>query len=87
MTRDANPFVFRLFANEIAELKQPAGEGGFQSFQTRLLNELETSGDTITLTDEEMGKLLRYMTRYKSGGFQGHLRSALIRSFRSLIDD
>ncbi len=82
----AGPFVFELTPHEISELKEPAGEGGFQSFQDRLLNELATTGDKISLDDEEFGKLVRYMTRYKSGGFQGHLREAFIRSFKSLLD-
>lgn len=86
MTREANPFIFKLSSHEIAELKEPAGEGGFQTLQARLISELESTGDTITLTDEEIGKLLRYMTRYKSGGFQGHLRNAFVRSFRGLLD-
>lgn len=81
----ASPFIFKLEQREIAELKQPAGEGGFQSFQERLLNELEKTGDTISLDDDEFGKLARYMTRYKSGGFQGHLREAFIRSFKDLF--
>ena len=85
MAREANPFVFKLTSAEIAELKEPAGEGGFQNLQTRLLSELESTGDTVTLTDEEAGKLLRYMSRYKSGGFQGHLRNAFARSFRTLL--
>lgn len=82
----AGPFVFRLNPHEIAEIQNPAGEGGFQSFQDRLLGELAVTGDTVNLDDEELGKLIRYMTRYKSGGFQGHLREAFIRSFRSLLD-
>jgi hypothetical protein len=85
VSRDPGPFVFHLEKGEVMELNEPAGEVGFQDLQELLLSQLATTGNVISLTDEELGRLIRYMTRYKSGGFQGHLRNAFTRSLKDLL--
>lgn len=74
-------FVFHLTDAEAAEMRGPvAGSGGQQSFHRSILADLERS-HTIPFDDKRLGKLIRYMTMYgHSGGFQGRLRRAFIRS-------
>lgn len=39
----------------------------------------------VSLTDSELGELIRYMTQYGEGGFQGRLRRAFLRSVYELL--
>lgn len=80
----AKPFVLTLNTDEIALLRQPAGSGGHQSLHRRL-NEQLSQGDSLILDDAEIGQVLRYMSQYGSGGFQGRLREALIRPLREVL--
>ena len=80
----AKPFVFTLNPDEIALLAQPAGTGGHQSLHKRL-NEQLAQGNNLTLNDAELGQVLRYMSQYGSGGFQGRLRDAMSRSLREVL--
>lgn len=82
--RTAKPFVFTLLDDEVAELKEAVGTGGHQSLHRRLMQELR-DGNTVTFTDDQLGELIRYMTRYGSGGFQGRLRNAFGRSLKDLF--
>lgn len=83
--RTAKPFEFQLSEAEAAEITGAVGTGGHQSLHRRLCAQLE-KGRTLTLTDEQMGELIRYLTRYGSGGFQDKLRRAFARSFADLFD-
>jgi hypothetical protein len=67
-----------LTEGEAAELIQPSGEGGHQRF-----HELQEDGMTISLTDEQLGRIVRYIGAYGGGGFQGRLRRAFR---RALVD-
>jgi hypothetical protein len=78
------PFVFVLTQDEADVIAQPAGEGGHQGLHRRLQEQLE-HGLTISLDDAQLGELIRYMTQYKSGGFQGRLRTAFERSLRKQL--
>jgi hypothetical protein len=60
-------------------MTQPSGQGGHQTLHTRIRQELAL-GPTVTFNDEQLGELIRYMSQYGSGGFQGRLRRAFIRS-------
>lgn len=62
----------------------PSGQGGHQNLHARIRSEL-ANGPTVTFDDTEMGELIRYMTQYGSGGFQGRLRRAFVRSLCSQI--
>jgi hypothetical protein len=84
MARQPKPFTFTLTDPEIAELTGPVGEGGHQSLHRRLLDEL-ANGPTVTFDDAELGELIRYMTQYGSGGFQGRLYRAFIRSLKEQL--
>ena len=76
MSKAPKFFTFVLTPEEIGEILRPAGQGGHQTFHKLILAQLAKTGNTITLNDEALGKLLRYMTQYKGGGFQGQLRAA-----------
>jgi hypothetical protein len=82
--REPRPFSFELRPDEIAELRHPVGAGGYQNLQQRILEQLD-SGSTVTLNDQQLGELLRYMTQYQGGGFQGHLRAAFSRSLKEQL--
>ena len=79
MSCTPRPFKFSLNATEIAEMEAPSGQGGHQNLHARIRAELG-NGPDVTFNDEEMGELIRYMTQYGSGGFQGRLRRAFLRS-------
>jgi hypothetical protein len=84
--RDPKPFVFNLDVQEANEIRNAVGSGGHQSLHRRLVAELDRPpGNQVTFTDEQMGELIRYMTRYGSGGFQGRLRHAFARVFLDLF--
>jgi hypothetical protein len=70
---------------EAAHLMGPAGRGGHQVLHKKLNKQLEDGNLTIKLTDTELGMIIRYMTQYGSGGFQGRLRRAFWRSFREIF--
>jgi hypothetical protein len=76
--RAPKPFEFTLTPQEIAVLQAPAGDGGQQGYHKRLMEQLAES-PTIRLSDEELGELIRCMSRYGSGGFQGRLQKAFLR--------
>jgi len=81
----AKPFVFKLTSDEAALIAQPAGSGGHQGLQRRLTAELAANNNTLSFDDAEMGEVLRYAFQYGSGGFQGRLRNALIRSLSAML--
>lgn len=84
MARKPREFDLELTEDEANELRVPAGEGGHQQLHEELLLQLE-DGNTLKFDDEELGRLLRYMTQYKSGGFQGRLRRAFERSLKAAL--
>lgn len=84
MPREPKPFEFQLTDAEIDEIRNAAGEGGHQGLHRRLMEQLD-HGPVIILDDAELGALIRYMTQYKSGGFQGRLRAAFERSLREQL--
>lgn len=63
-----------------------AGTGGHQELHRRITEELENNNNQVTFTDEQLGELIRYITRYGSGGFQSRLRKAFRRSIVELFD-
>ena len=79
------PFIFTLLPDEALEIMEAHGSGGHQSLHRRLVTELERGDLTVVLSDKQLGELIRYMTRYESGGFQGRLRRAFERSLRELM--
>ena len=85
MTREAKPIKLTLTGTEAVQLLEPAGEGGQQQLADFLRDQLKGGNLDISLDDTELGKLIRYMTQYGSGGFQGRLQRAFRRPLRSLI--
>ena len=79
MPRQPRPFSFRLTETEVAEMEPPSGQGGHQGLHNRIRQAL-TVEPIVTFDDQQLGELIRYMSQYGSGGFQGRLRRAFIRS-------
>lgn len=84
-TRTPKPFVFTLTPEEALEITEARGAGGHQTLHRRLVAELARGDRTILFTDAQLGELIRYMTRYGSGGFQDRLRKAFDRSLKELM--
>jgi hypothetical protein len=84
---DRGLFVFTLEPDEAAYITQTtiAGRGGLQSLQRKLQDQL-SQGSTVRFDNAGLGQLIRYMTQYRDGGFQGRLRNAFERSLRQLLD-
>jgi hypothetical protein len=80
MGKAPKPFEMTLTEDEAAEISKPSGQGGHQSLHKRLLAVLDTGSRIFHFNDCELGELVRYMTQYGSGGFQGRLRKAFTRS-------
>lgn len=85
MPRSPRPFSLTLTATEAAILQAPAGEGGHQDLHAEILQQLANGNLTVSLNDEQLGKLVRYMTQYGSGGFQGRLRKAFRRALLDMF--
>lgn len=85
MVKEPKPFAFKLTPEEAEQITGAAGEGGHQELHRRLTHELADGNRTVTFNDAEMGELIRYMTQYGSGGFQGRLRRAFLRSLREQL--
>lgn len=85
MSREPKPFVFTLTFEEAQLITGAAGSGGHQELHRRITEELENNDNQVTFTDEQLGELIRYMTRYGSGGFQDRLRRAFNRSLADLL--
>ena len=85
MPRDARKARLTLNRSEADALLEPAGEGGQQGFHEMLRAQLKDGDLSVELGDADLGKLIRYMTQYGPGGFQGRLRNAFRRSLLALI--
>ena len=85
MGKPAKPLTLTLTAAEAAELLAPAGAGGQQTFHQLIRDQLEDGNLTVSFDDDQLGKLIRYMTQYGPGGFQGRLRKAFKRPLLELI--
>jgi len=81
--RQPKPFSFTLTPDEALILTGAKGRGGQQTLHRRLVAQLANGNLTIELDDRRFGELIRYMTRYGQGGFQGRLRDA----FRRVLGD
>lgn len=86
MSNDGEPFAFTLEDAEADLLTgtEVVGSGGLQSLQRRLQAQL-AEGRTVTFDNAELGQLIRYISQYGSGGFQGRLRKAFSRSLYDLL--
>ena len=82
---DPRPFVISLSDLEADALLEPSGEGGHQTLHEQLRAQLANGNRTVTLDDGELGKIIRYMTQYGSGGFQGRLKRAFRRPLLELM--
>ncbi len=85
MPKAASPITITLTADEAAQILTPVGSGGQQAFQQELIKQLQNGNLTVSLNDDQLGKLIRYMTQYGPGGFQGRLRKAFRRPLSDLL--
>ncbi len=85
MAKEPKPFTITVTEQEAAEMLAPAGEGGHQHFHEVIRSQLQNGNRTIQLNDTQLGKLIRYMTQYGSGGFQGRLRRAFRRPLIEIL--
>jgi hypothetical protein len=85
MPKAARPIVLVLTADEAAEILTPVGAGGQQVFQEGIINQLQNGNLAVTFDDDQLGKLIRYMTQYGPGGFQSKLGKAFRRPLLDLI--
>jgi hypothetical protein len=85
MGKAPRPIMLTLTADEAMELLAPAGEGGQQIFQQQIINQLQGGNLVVAFDDDQLGKLIRYMTQYGRGGFQGRLQKAFRRPLLKLI--
>ena len=85
MGREPRPFVITLTPQEAAEMLAPSGAGGHQQFHEEIRSQLQNGNLSVQLGDSQLGKVIRYMTQYRSGGFQGRLQKAFRRSLIELL--
>ena len=79
------PFRLTLTPEEALEITDARGVGGQQNLHRRLVEQLANGNLTIELDDRRFGELIRYMTRYGSGGFQDRLKQAFRREVALLF--
>jgi len=85
MSKEARPVILTLTPAEAAEILTPAGQGGQQGFQQEIIKQLDGGNLDVSFDDDKLGKLIRYMTQYGPGGFQGRLRKAFRRPLLALL--
>ena len=85
MAKSAKPIVLVLEVDEAAQLLAPAGAGGQQVFHQEIIDQLQNGNLAVAFDDDQLGKLIRYMTQYGPGGFQSRLRKAFQRPLLALI--
>lgn len=85
MGKEPRPFTITLSETEAAILLEPHGDGGHQKLQEHLREQLADNNLTVTFGDAQLGKIIRYMTQYGSGGFQGRLQKAFREPLRRLL--
>lgn len=82
--REPRKFHLKLTDEEAERIREPAGQGGHQNLHSEIMAALSDDNE-IEFSDEQLGKILRYMTQYKGGGFQGRLKFALERPIREIL--
>lgn len=79
--------TFELEPGEIAALDMPIqGQGGFQSFGRRLQEQVDRQSSTVTLSDADLGRIVRHMIYDPDGSFEQRLRTAFGRNLRRIIN-
>ncbi len=83
MGRPPRPAIITLLPAELAILNGNwAGSGGFQTLAPKLQAKVTSAGQ-LSLDDEEVGEIMRYMS-YVQSGFRNRIRAVFGRSFREL---
>jgi hypothetical protein len=85
VSKSAKPVTVTLTDDEAAAILAPVGSGGQQTFQQEFISQLQSGNLAVSFDDDQLGKLIRYMTQYGPGGFQGRLRKAFSRPLRELL--
>jgi len=79
------PTMLRVKPAEALHITERQDAGGYQDFQKFLADQLSDGRLEVFLDDEQLGKLIRLMTQYGSGGFQSHLQLAFRRNLGRMI--
>lgn len=85
MGKEPKQFTITLTGQEAGEMLVPAGEGGHQQLHEFIREQLQNGNLTVQFSDAQLGRVIRYMTQYGSGGFQGRLRRAFKRPLVELL--
>lgn len=84
-TTNGGQVTFHLTPAEAAALATlAAGSGGFQTLTIELQAQLKANG-SITLSDAQVGAIVRAIGKYSKGGFQSRFRRAFGRSIRDYV--
>jgi hypothetical protein len=69
----------QLNSNQITNLKKvhpaDAKKGGFQGFIVALQSKVDLRDNTIDLSVSDIGRIDRYVNRYRNGGWQNYLKA------------
>lgn len=66
--------IIQLTAADVAKFKKPVrGRGGFQSLLRAIAKKIQPD-DTVSLTDGENERLIRYSFQYGQGGFEDRIK-------------
>jgi len=77
--------TFTLTQAEMAEIQKSInGQGGHQTLMRKLRGQLNQQTGEITLTDADIGKIMRYAD-YSQGGFQDRFKKAFRRNLQPMI--
>ena len=85
MGRAPRPFTITLTPQEASECWSRPARVAISKLHEAIRSQLAKGDFTIELTDANLGKLIRYMTQYGSGGFQGRLQRAFRRPLMDLL--
>jgi hypothetical protein len=84
MARPAKPFVFELWASEIAQIHGASADSHEYAFYVTIADQLQGGGCAVTLNDAQFGQLVRYISE-RSSDFQLRLFRAFSRSVYGLL--
>jgi len=85
MSKAPRPFAIRVNKFEASVILEYERAGGFQDFHRSIADQLQDGRLEVVFDDEGLGKLIRLMTQYGSGGFQGALKKAFRRNLGRMI--
>jgi hypothetical protein len=87
MKKRAGYIDIELGDDEADALMEPlGGQGGFQSFLSRLQRNFSPYEGTVSITPEDLERIKRYAFGYGNGGWEGRLKAIFSRSLGQKLD-